>query len=258
LHPKWRAANESDDNLLHLEISLVRLVQELKWKTVIARVVSNPLEAETDLQVITRGGFAASNGMTLLHYVCEREPPVAVVHALIEAFPLATALRCMPGGALPLHVACTWYASADVVTALLSTDLGTSQMPDELGNLALHSACFSGASEDVIAALLEANGKAALARNNQGSRPIDIVRRLRHENRRSVMTLLLGRNEVDIHGRNPSLGSISEVAAATKPHHEEQRSESDYRAADDLHEHPWGVEVADDEVAEDNEDLVWI
>jgi hypothetical protein len=59
-----------------------------------------------------------------------------------------------------------------------------------LGNLALHSACFSGADVQVIQALVQTAQKAVGARNHQGSLPIDICQRLRHDNRSEVMSVL--------------------------------------------------------------------
>lgn len=165
-------------------------MQNRNWRAVLEKIRIDPLEPEKELKVMTRGGFKASTGMTLLHYACERSPPVEIVQALIEAYPMACLTRCMPGGCLPLHVACTWYASPSVVRALLSADQGGAEVKDELGNLPLHSACFSGADFAIIEALVTTAPKAVLARNHQGSRPIDICKRLRHDNRDLVMQIL--------------------------------------------------------------------
>jgi hypothetical protein len=206
--------NNDQDNLM-LGVDLATLIQDRRWRTVLARLSANPLEAEQDLKVLTRGGFTAVSGMTPLHYACERRPPVEVVNALIESFPTAVLTRTMPGGNLPIHVACTWYGSPDIVTALLTADQGGARVADELGNLALHSACFSGAEDAAIVALLETYPKGVVARNNQGSRPIDICRRLRHFNRRNVMSLLTAKKDeiTHQHKRNPSSGTWSEVAS---------------------------------------------
>jgi len=64
------------------------------------------------------------------------------------------------------------------------------KIQDELGNLPLHCACFSGTVTPVVEALLRAYPKAVLSRNNQGSLPEDITKRLRHANRRPVIALL--------------------------------------------------------------------
>ena len=209
-----REEKKEDLEELELNVDLATLIQNRRWRTLLARLSHNPLEAEQDLNVMTRGGFVAASGFTPLHYVCERRPPVEVVNALLEAFPTAVMTRTMPGGCLPLHVACTWYATSEVVAALLTADQGGASVTDELGNVALHSACFSGADESVIFSLLAAQPKAVLSRNKQGSRPIDICKRLRHANRRSVMHLLtLKKDELlHRHRRSASSGTWSDAA----------------------------------------------
>lgn len=198
---------------------LPALIKNLKWKSVIARLDCNPDEASYELNgVMTRGGFQAGESMTPLHYACERKPPLEVVQALIEAHPEAIGTRMMPGGTLPLHIACTWQSSPEVVSALLAADPTTAKVVDELGNRPLHAACFSGTALSIVHDLLATYPKAVLSRNNQGSQPIDICRRLKHSNRRAVMTALLDKKEYIIakqkHRRSKSSGSMSGYAQA--------------------------------------------
>lgn len=171
-------------------LDLPSLIKNQDWESVLHRLRINPLDAEEELNVTTRGGFAAMSGYMALHYACERRPPVEVVEALIAACPKALLSRAVPGGALPLHIACTWYSTASAVNALIVADRSACKVQDELGNLALHSACFSGIATPVVESLLRAYPKAVFARNLQGSLPEDVVTRLRHENRRSVLALL--------------------------------------------------------------------
>jgi hypothetical protein len=199
-----------------LSQDLPTLIKNLKWKSVIARLECNPDEANDKLVgVMTRGGFQASAGMTPLHYACERKPPIEVVEALFEANPEAISQRMMPGGFLPLHIACTWHSSPTVISALLSADPTTAKVVDELGNRPLHTACFSGANLAIVQDLLMAYPKAVLSRNNQGSQPIDISRRLRHSNRRAVMQDLLQKKDSvvnSIHRRSQSSGTMTGLA----------------------------------------------
>lgn len=196
---------------------LPTLIKNLKWKSVIALLECNPDEANQELVgIMTRGGFASGTNMKPLHYACERKPPMEVVEALIEANPEAITERMMPGGALPLHIACTWQSSPNVVSALLAADPTTAKVVDELGNRPLHASCFSGADISVVHDLLATYPKAVLCRNNQGSQPIDICRRLKHHNRRTVMTALLDKKEYIIakqkHRRSKSSGSMGALA----------------------------------------------
>jgi hypothetical protein len=258
LSPSRKRSEEAVD--LDLGTPLSTLIRDRKWSKVIHRLSANPMEAELELKVLTRGGFTAVRGMSALHYACERKPPAEVVHCLIESHPLAVSVRALPGGALPLHIACTWGASDDVVTALLSADAGTARVTDELGNIALHSACFSGASEKVVATLLEVDEKSVTFRNYQGSRPIDIVRRLRNKNRNEVIDLLVGKKDND-----GSDGAWSgESAPEVNPEFVREGGrglEIGYRAGDSIRDDHGGVEVTYEEThedGEDGEDLIWI
>lgn len=211
---KIKKSEVSVPDPLSVGVSLAHLIERRQWNSVIARIRQDPMEAEQELQVMTRGGFMASTGMSPLHYACERKPRLEVAVLLIEAFPVATLTRAMPGGCLPLHIACTWGGSPEVIKVLLAADAGSARVKDELGNVALHSACFSGADSRVVEALLLSDGKSVLARNHQGSRPIDICKRLRHENRRLVMEMLTRKKEeiLRAHQSSGSSGMLSEIA----------------------------------------------
>lgn len=195
---------------------LATLIKNQNWDAVIERLDFNPNESTEHLHVPTRGGFVAAKGFTPLAYAVERRPPVEVVQALIEACPESVGIKVQPGGTLPLHIACTWHASPSVVTALLEGEPAACRVPDDLGNVPLHSAAFSGTTAPVVDALLRTYPKAALIRNNQGSLPSDICKRLRHENRKLVMTLLNTCKEEIItqeHRRSRSSGSQGRIAA---------------------------------------------
>lgn len=204
---------------------LATLIKNQNWEAVIDRLDYNPNESTEHLDVTTRGGFIASKGFTPLAYAVERRPPVEVVQALIEASPESVGIKVQPGGALPLHIACTWHACPSVVTVLLEAEPAACRVPDELGNVPLHSAVFSGATAPVVDSLLRTYPKAALIRNNQGSLPSDICKRLRHENRKLVLSLLNSRKEEIItreHRRSRSSGSQGRVAKLAVELNEEE------------------------------------
>jgi len=232
---------------------LKSLIQNQEWNAVLAKLETNPMDAEEELKVTTRGGFTSTYAFTPLHYACERRPPQKVVEALVAACPSAVAKRAMPGGALPLHIACTWNAPLDAITSLLNADKSTCKVQDELGNLALHSAAFSGGSTPVVECLLRAYPKAALARNHQGSLPEEIAKRLRHDNRKEVMGIVtIAREEVmakrneKSHRRNKSDGGFFGLGkgGSTSIREEEQ--------APNVQQ---GVEVP---YTKDDSELVWV
>jgi hypothetical protein len=246
-----------------VDADLKTLIQNQNWESVLARLECNPHEAEEELRVTTRGGFNSNSGFLPLHYAMERRPPVQVVEALIDAWPEAVTTRTMPGGCLPLHIASTWYAPVSSISALLAADRAACKVQDELGNVALHSACFSGTATPVVEALLRAYPKAVLARNNQGSLPMDICKRLRQENRRSLLALLnICKDEVMAkkQRRSSSSGSSLAVVATaaielnvrdgppmTTTHHGADEN------IDFNNEPAMGVEVS-----LDNHELVWV
>lgn len=210
-------------------MDLPSMIRNQNWDGVLSRLEVNPSDAEQHLVVTTRGGFTSTTGFTPLHYACERRPPVPVISALISANPGAISTRAMPGGALPLHIAATWYAPVGVVNALIVADRNACKTHDELGNLPLHSACFSGNTTQVFEALLRAYPRGTLARNHQGSLPEEITKRLKHDDRRTILAMLgackeqvLAKREKK-HRQNRSDGQvvdISEHGAAENPQQE--------------------------------------
>jgi hypothetical protein len=169
---------------------LPELIRVENWSAVLTLLQAKPEAAQVELKVPTRGGFTSSTGFFPLHYALERTPPDEVVIALLQACVQAITARTMPGGMVPLHIACTWHATVNTVNLLLQADKTMAKAADELGNYPLHSACFSGASIPVVESLLRAYPKAVLVRNSQGSLPEDVQNRLRHSNKRAVSGVL--------------------------------------------------------------------
>lgn len=243
---------------------LATLIKNQNWEAVIDRLDYNPNESTEHIHVTTRGGFIASKGFTPLAYALERHPPVEVVQALIEASPESVGIKVQPGGTLPLHIACTWNAAPSVVSILLEAEPAACRVPDDLGNVPLHSAAFSGATAPVVDALLRTYPKAALVRNHQGSLPSDICKRLRHENRKLILSLLNSRKEEIItreHQRSQSSGSQGRVAQRAvelnelegTPRSSNQQLDNQI-AADELQDDV-GVEVSFEGTGSD---LLWI
>lgn len=214
LSPRGRNRKSADVAPHHM-MSLSTLIKNQNWTAVIARIEDSPHEAGEDVSAMTKGGFLSTRGLTPLHYACERRPPVEVVAALIAAWPEAITTRLQPGGALPLHVASTWHAPEAAVKYISQSEPAACRIPDDLGNIPLHCAAFSGTATPVIDILLRTFSKSVLARNHQGSLPGDIVKRLRHDNRKMVMALMNATKE-DIlaaqHRRSRSAGSCGAVA----------------------------------------------
>ena len=200
---------------------LVTLIRTHSFSSIPHRIRLHPEESSNVFHCTVRGGYPAK--VTPLYLLCENSPPVDVVDLLIAKFQDGCETRKMPGGQLPLHAACTWLASADVIERLLKAYPSAAQQRDDLSNLPLHCACFSGTSPDAINALLEAYPRGVLVRNSQGSAPSDIVKRLRHPNRSAVL-LALSRFEEKMmtKAKHTERTSIARPTAL----HQDQRQES--------------------------------
>ena len=99
----------------HIVNDLPTLIRSHSWEAAAQRLKLIPSDASLDMKVLTRGGFKANTGFTPLHYACERCPPKEFVEILLERYPEAVTKRTMPGGALPLHIACTWNAPKESI-----------------------------------------------------------------------------------------------------------------------------------------------
>jgi ankyrin repeat protein len=216
------------------------------------------------LKVPTRGGFSSTTDFFPLHYACERRPPVEVVQKLLKVYSEAATKRAMPGGALPLHIASTWYAQDACIVTLLQADRNSCKTMDELGNLPLHSACFSGTSTVVLENLLRAYPKAVLARNNQGSLPEDIAKRLKHDNRMSSLALLnLCRDEViakrqQKHQRGKSDGYMLSAKEAMVLDERDSHVNPEKYEIENCGPADTGIEVTYSCGSTNEEDLMWV
>ena len=78
-------------------------------------------------------------------------------------------------GNLPLHAACSFQASADVVEALLKAYPGGASQPNSVGNLPIHQASMWQAPEDTVQILLARHPEGATTRNQYGSLPLHLA-----------------------------------------------------------------------------------
>lgn len=166
----------------------ILITHDKYWEAAVLRCRRHPHEAREVVEVKVRGAYAAK--VTSLHFACEQRPPVDVVRALVEAHRPSAGQRQEPGGQLPLHAACTWGSSAEVVHILLEAYPAAAKACDFLFNLPLHCAAYSGSSTDAVRFLVRAFPNSVLSRNHQGSSASDIVGRLTHPNRKEVLKLL--------------------------------------------------------------------
>lgn len=85
------------------------------------------------------------------------------------------AARLNDRGNLPLHAACSFKASADVVETLLKAYPGGASQPNGVGNLPIHQAAMWKASEATVEILLSKHPEGATVRNQYGSLPLHMA-----------------------------------------------------------------------------------
>eukprot|EP00980_Cylindrotheca_fusiformis_P003850 scaffold858_cov123-Cylindrotheca_fusiformis.AAC.26 len=76
---------------------------------------------------------------------------------------------------LPLHTACSFQASADVVETLLRAYPGGASQPNGVGNLPIHQAAMWQAPTAAVEILLSRHADGASVRNQQGSLPLHLA-----------------------------------------------------------------------------------
>jgi ankyrin repeat protein len=109
---------------------------------------------------------------TILHVLCQRNAPIHVVKAVIDAGADVHA-RENSAGFTPLHDACLNSSSAELVQLLLDNGLNPN-LRNNMGMTALHMACKRGVSSDFVITLLHGGANPDITCN--GMKPIDYAR----------------------------------------------------------------------------------
>jgi ankyrin repeat protein len=78
-------------------------------------------------------------------------------------------------GNLPLHAACSFQATADVVEVLLRAYPGGASQPNGVGNLPIHQAAMWQAPVETVEVLLVRHPEGATVRNQYGSLPLHMA-----------------------------------------------------------------------------------
>mmetsp|Transcript_21746 Transcript_21746/g.47162 ORF Transcript_21746/g.47162 Transcript_21746/m.47162 type:complete len:601 (+) Transcript_21746:202-2004(+) len=109
-----------------------------------------------------------------LHAACSFQASQDVVDALLKAYPQGAA---QPNGVgnLPLHQAAMWQAPADTVEMLLIHHPEGATCRNQYGSLPLHMAASNQASVEVVKLLIEAYPDALHLQNDDGMTPLDLA-----------------------------------------------------------------------------------
>ena len=111
---------------------LYKLVLCKQWDHVLQRLATHPKEAE----------YMDDFGLCPLHRACFRDASLAVISALVSAYPEATSIqdKCDFSGLTPLHAACH-YCSSQIVAALLQSDASALHKRNTKGQTPLECTC---------------------------------------------------------------------------------------------------------------------
>lgn len=125
---------------------LYNLARSWAWAALAHRCTTNPTEVSVDL--------VNKDGDTALHWTVFGNPPLYAVEALLGACPDLVNVKNAAGN-LPLHVACSYRASACVLRSLIAANPTTASSPNGRGFTPLHMLCDFDCRLPSIQALLE-------------------------------------------------------------------------------------------------------
>jgi ankyrin repeat protein len=217
--------------------TLYKAITQSKWDEAIEAAKSNRDEARTwvvrhyeeadsnNNNNNNEGGEAKGREIMWrflpLHSACARQPPTAVISALLEAYP--DGARCVDDqGMFALHYACGNQAAREVIRLLLMAYPEAAKMKDPRGMLPIHYvACWGPSSISVVDMVLVANRDVAEARDEDGNTPLDLAREGEYPERDAVLAALKrwldnatrGKSRSLLHG-GPSTRSIDGSSAA--------------------------------------------
>eukprot|EP00526_Cylindrotheca_closterium_P011182 CAMPEP_0113625866 /NCGR_PEP_ID=MMETSP0017_2-20120614/13365_1 /TAXON_ID=2856 /ORGANISM="Cylindrotheca closterium" /LENGTH=383 /DNA_ID=CAMNT_0000536003 /DNA_START=60 /DNA_END=1211 /DNA_ORIENTATION=- /assembly_acc=CAM_ASM_000147 len=164
------------------------------WDVAIACAQQRPAEAKTwVVRHYEDQGDAAKEVMWRflpIHSACARQPPAAVILALINAYP--DGVKCIDDqGMYPLHYACGNQASRDVIRQLLMTYPQAAKKRDPRGMLPIHYlTCWGPSSISVVDMVLVANREVANAQDVDGNTPMDLAKEGEYPEREAVIAAL--------------------------------------------------------------------
>jgi ankyrin repeat protein len=109
-----------------------------------------------------------------LHAACSFQPTPEVVDILVKAYPDGPKVGNNIGN-LPLHQAAMWQASLEVLDLLLSYYPEGAAVRNTYGSLPLHMAASNQAKPECVRRLIEVFPESAHMQNDDGMTPLDLV-----------------------------------------------------------------------------------
>lgn len=193
---------------------LYKAITEQEWDTAISVCQADPVQAsvwvvrhsQTDATVLWR--------FLPLHSACARQPPVALIQALLAAYPDAAA--CVDDqGMYALHYAAGNQASYGVLHALVDQCPAAVHIRDPRGMIALHYAACWGPGDKSLACIdLLLTPKTVTACDHDGNTAQDLAEQASYPLRNLVVRTLQAARDVR-RSSSPSLSSRKGGGSAT-------------------------------------------
>ena len=214
-------ANSQNDVYKDLEVDydnnvtdVYRFISNSQWQEALRAIRMNPVEART---WVVRYHEDEDKGMMWrflpIHSAAARQPPEAVMVALIEAYPEG-AQCCDDQGKYALHYASGNQASAGVIHALVDAFPSAATTSDPEGKLPLHWMAISGPFETgVIEPLAKASKQLCGIVDDEGWTPLDYAREANYPYRQVMVDALQSRNV----GSSPRRGLPKKVSQSSIP-----------------------------------------
>lgn len=133
---------------------LYRFIEAKKWDAAMARLESNPYEANTWISRREHNSEKTRWRLLPIHATCIFRSPLALIEALIEAYPDGP------------------------------------QMKDDTGMLPIHLACRNGASKGVVMTLLNAFPDSHNVKDRKNRTPLDLVEQSSSQNAETVVNAI--------------------------------------------------------------------
>ncbi len=171
----------NDKDLDNLEVDydnnvtdLYNYISNSQWQEALAAVRNNPIEART---WVVRYHEDSDQGMMWrflpIHSAAARQPPEAVIQALIQAYPKGVTC-CDDQGKYALHYAAGNQASAGVIRSLIHAFPTAATTSDPEGKIPIHWMAISGPFEpSAIAPLVEASKQLYNIVDDEGWTPLE-------------------------------------------------------------------------------------
>jgi len=127
-----------------------------------------------------------------LHAACSFQGTADVVETLLKAYP-GGASQPNGVGNLPIHQAAMWQAPVETVDVLLARHPEGATVRNQYGSLPLHMAASNRASQEVVKLLIDAYPDALHLQNDDGMTPLDLAMADDNMANEQVVAMLEGR-----------------------------------------------------------------